>query len=88
MARKNRALARTALALAATTVAEAVVQKLADDPKFRRKVKAKAKTALGTTQKALKRSGKKIVQAVKKRRKSKAAPKRAARRKKSSASRR
>jgi hypothetical protein len=87
MARKNRTLARTALALAATTVAEAVVQKLADDPKFRRKVKAKAKAAVGSTRKALKRSGKKLARAVKKRGKSKTAPKRAARRKKSSAGR-
>ena len=66
MARKHRKLARTALALAATTLAEAVVQKMADDPKFRRKVKAKAKAAVGSAGKALKRSGK-LARAVKKR---------------------
>jgi len=87
MARKNRKLAKTALALAATTVAEAVVQKMADDPEFRRKVKAKAKAVAGTARKALKRTGKKLARAIKKGRKSKTGPKRAGRRKKSSVSR-
>ncbi len=80
MARKNRKLARTALALAATTLVQAVVQKLADDPKFRRMVQAKAKAVAGSAGKALKRSGKKLTRKVKGRGKTKSVKQRASRR--------
>jgi hypothetical protein len=80
MARKNRKLARTALALAATTLVQAVVQKLADDPKFRRMVQAKAKAVAGSAGKALKRSGKKLTRKVTGRGKTNSVKQRASRR--------
>jgi predicted nucleic acid-binding Zn ribbon protein len=80
MARKNRKLAQTALVLAATTLVQAVVQKLADDPKFRRMVQAKAKAVAGSAGKALKRSGKKLTRKVKGRGKTKSVKQRASRR--------
>jgi hypothetical protein len=61
MARKKRKLARGALALAATTIAEVALQKLADNPK----VKRKAKAVVGSAGRSLKRSGRKLLRATK-----------------------
>jgi mevalonate pyrophosphate decarboxylase len=78
MARKKiRKLARTALALAATTVAEVALQKIADNPKVQRKAKA----AAGSASRSLKRTGKKLIRATKRRGKGTAAGKRRGRKK-------
>jgi hypothetical protein len=76
MARKTRKLARSALALAATTVAEVAIQKLAEDPRVRRKAKNLARSAA----KALKQQKKKLT------RSRKPGPKRKAGRERTSAS--
>jgi hypothetical protein len=78
MARKNRKVAGTALALAGTALVEAVVQKLADDPKFRRMVQSKAKALVGSAGTALKRSGKKLARKIKGRSKAKSVRRRTA----------
>jgi hypothetical protein len=63
MARKQKNLARTAVAVAATALLEKAVQKAAEDPRVRRKVKSVAKTL----KKRAKAAGKKLTQAIKKR---------------------
>ena len=68
MARKQqKSLAKTAVALAATVLAEKAIQKAAQDPRVRRKVKAVGKAL----KKRVKAAGKKISQGIKKRRSSK-----------------
>lgn len=61
MAGKTRKLARSALGLAAASVAEVALQKLAENPRVRRKAKSVARSA----KKILKRTGKKLTRAVK-----------------------
>jgi hypothetical protein len=68
MARKTRKLVRSAVALVATTIAEAAIQRAAEDPRVRRKAKAVARSA----RQALQRTGKKLTRAVKPGRKGKA----------------
>jgi hypothetical protein len=63
MARKQRNLAKTAAALAATALLEKAIQKAAQDPRIRRKAKALAEALLKRAQ----ATGKKIAKAVKKR---------------------
>lgn len=63
MARTQRNLAKTAAALAATALLEKAIQKAAEDPRIRRKVKAVAK-ALGKRARA---AGKKIAKVIKQR---------------------
>jgi hypothetical protein len=62
---KVRSLGKTAVALAATALLEAAVQKVMKDPKFRRKVVALVEQA-GKQSKA---AGKKLSQAVSRRKK-------------------
>jgi hypothetical protein len=63
MARKQKNLARTAAALAATALVEKAIQKAAKDRRIRRKAKALAKAVT----KRAKSAGKKITKAIKKR---------------------
>ena len=63
MARKQKNLAKTAAALAATALLEKAIQKAAEDPRIRRKAKAMAEALLKQAQAA----GKKIAKAVRKR---------------------
>ena len=63
MARKQKNLAKTAAALAATALLEKAIQKAAEDPRIRRKAKAVAEDLLRRAQAA----GKKISKAVRKR---------------------
>jgi hypothetical protein len=63
MARKQRNLAKTAAALAATALLEKAIQKAAEDPRIRRKAKAIAEALVKRAQAA----GKKISKAVRKR---------------------
>jgi hypothetical protein len=63
MARKQRNLAKTAAALAATALVERAIQKAAEDPGIRRK----AKTVAKALKKRAKAAGKKIKKVIKKR---------------------
>lgn len=63
MARKQKNLAKTAAALAATALLEKAIQKAAEDPRIRRKAKAVAEALVKRAQAA----GKKISKAVRKR---------------------
>lgn len=63
MARKQRNLAKTAAALAATALLEKAIQKAAEDPRIRRKAKAVAEALLKRAQAARK----KVAKAIKKR---------------------
>ena len=63
MARKQRNLAKTAAAMAATALVEKAIQKAAKDPRVRRKAKAVGKAL----KKRAKIAGKKISKAIKKR---------------------
>lgn len=63
MARKQKNLAKTAAALAATALLERAIQKAAEDPRIRRKAKAVAEALVKRAQAA----GKKISKAVRKR---------------------
>ena len=63
MARKQRNLAKTAAALAATALLEKAIQKAAQDPRIRRKAKALAEALVKRAQAA----GKKITKIIKKR---------------------
>jgi len=63
MARKQKTLARTAAALAATALVEKALQKAAEDPRVRRKAKAVGKAL----KKRAKAAGKKISKAFRKR---------------------
>ncbi len=63
MARKQRNLAKTAAALAATALLEKAIQKAAEDPRIRRKAKAVAEALLKRAQAARK----KVTKAIKKR---------------------
>jgi hypothetical protein len=63
MARKQRNLAKTAAALAATALVERAIQKAAEDPRIRRKAKAVAKAL----KKRAKAAGKKITKVIRKR---------------------
>jgi hypothetical protein len=57
MAKKAGKLVRTGLAIAATTLAEAALQRAAEDPRVRRK----AKELVVSTGRALKRTVKKVI---------------------------
>jgi hypothetical protein len=61
MAGKTRKLVRSAVALVATTVAEAALQKAAEDPRVQQKAKAAARSA----REVMQRTGKKLRRAVK-----------------------
>jgi len=63
MARKQRNLAKTAAAMAATALVEKAIRKAAEDPRVRRKAKAVGKAL----KKRAKAAGKKISKAIKKR---------------------
>ena len=63
MARKQRNLAKTAAAMAATALLEKAIRKAAEDPRVRRKVKAVGKAL----KKGAKAAGKKIAKAIKNR---------------------
>jgi hypothetical protein len=63
MARKQRNLAKTAVALAATTLVEKAIRAAAEDPRVRRKAKAVRKAL----KKRAKAAGKKISKLVRKR---------------------
>lgn len=63
MARKQKNLAKTAAALAATALLEKAIQKAAEDPRIRRKAKAVAEALVKRAQAA----GKKISKSVRKR---------------------
>ncbi|MEA2725040.1 MAG: hypothetical protein QOH59_2811 [Gemmatimonadales bacterium] len=63
MARKQRNLAKTVAAMAATALVEKAIQKAAKDPRVRRKAKAVGKAL----KKRAKAAGKKISKAIKKR---------------------
>ena len=63
MARKQKNLAKTAAALAATALLEKAIQKAAEDPRIRRKAKAVAEALVKRAQAA----GRKISKAVRKR---------------------
>ena len=65
MARKQKNLAKTAAALAATALLEKAIQLAAKDPRVRRKAKAVGKAL----KKRAKATGKKITKVIKKRRK-------------------
>lgn len=74
MARKQRNLAKTAAAIAATALLEKAIQKAAEDPRVRRKakaigkaVKARAKAVGKKIAKAIKKRAPKIAKAIKKR---------------------
>ena len=67
MAGKTRKLARSALGLAAASVAEVALRKLAESPRVQRKARSVARSA----KKVLKRTGKKLTRAVKSRAKAK-----------------
>jgi hypothetical protein len=81
MARKQRNLAKTAAALAATALVERAIQKAAEDPRIRRKAKAVAKAL----KKRAKAAGKKITKVIRKRAPKVARAARAKRRKRVSA---
>jgi hypothetical protein len=63
MARKQRNLAKTAAALAATALVEKAIRKAAEDPRIRRKAKSLAKAL----KKRAKAAGKKIAKVIRKR---------------------
>jgi hypothetical protein len=71
MARKQKNLAKTAIALAATALVEKAIQKASEDPRVRRKAKAvgkavrkRAKAARRKIAKALKRKSPKLRRAA------------------------
>jgi hypothetical protein len=64
MARKQKNLAKTAIALAATALVEKAIQKASENPRVRRKAKAVGKAV----KKRAKAAGRKIAKALKRKR--------------------